>query len=122
MTTEEWRDVVDYEGIYIVSNQGRVARLLKGREGTNGYMAVILSLRWKFKARNIHNLVMDAFVGVKPFPKAEVDHIDSDKSNNKSNNLRYVTRSQNILARWNRNGKMTKEVKPNGEYSISITR
>lgn len=117
---EKWRDVVGYKGIYIVSNEGHVARLMKGREGTNGYMAVILSLRWKFKAKNIHNLVMDAFVGTKPFPKAEVDHIDADKSNNRLSNLRYVTRSENILARWNRNGKMKKEDSSNGKEFSNI--
>lgn len=106
---EEWRSIQGYEGLYEVSNRGRVrslprkdfaGRRLKGRilaPGTksNGYLSVNLSFGEK-KNIHIHDLVTSAFLGKKP-KGHEVNHIDYDRSNNRVENLEYVTHSENVL-------------------------
>lgn len=110
---EEWRPVVGYYDYfrthYIVSNHGNVRRTVGGK-GTipnrdcrkiihyQGYLQVSLSRGWQASSisHNIHNLVMEAFVGPRPIG-FEVNHIDGDKSNNNLWNLEYVTHKQNML-------------------------
>jgi len=103
---EEWRQVVGYEGLYSVSNQGNVKsdrfrtnskidRRLKPHKGQNGYYMVILYGKGKPKNICIHTLVSGAFLNKRP-DGYDVDHIDNDRLNNYVENLRYVTRSKNI--------------------------
>lgn len=99
-TQEEWRDVPEYEGLYRVSNLGRVFRVDKGYFVTlqafkTGYIFVALYKHSKRKLFRIHRLLMAVFVGTPP-PRHEVNHLDGDKTNNQLSNLEYVTRSQNI--------------------------
>ena len=48
----------------------------------------------------LHRLVAYTFLGNPPEGKTEVDHIDDNKDNNRPENLRWVTRSENILKAW----------------------
>lgn len=110
---EIWKDIPEYEGLYQVSNYGRVRSIdrniyrnggcaaIKGkmlvlRKKNSGYMQVNL---WKDnKGSNfyIHRLVAQSFIP-NPENKPEVDHIDTNVGNNHVNNLRWVTSRENHL-------------------------
>lgn len=104
---EIWKDVVGYEGYYEVSNLGNVrsvTRVKKGKqlkpiERRHGYLAVQLHGKGGnergFKAFSIHRLVAEAFIS-NPNNYPEVNHIDEDKSNNRVDNLEWVTHKQNM--------------------------
>lgn len=107
MTAEEWRPVVGYEGVYEVSNVGRVRRIgkahgarvgmvLKTRLNWGGYPSVRLRVDDKSFNASVHVLVCQAFVGPSPGGGYEVNHIDSDRTNPVATNLEWVTRSGNI--------------------------
>ena len=60
------------------------------------YLKISLKVNGKEKTHNVHKLVSDAFNGIAQ-PGMEVDHIDSNKLNNRADNLRLITRKQNRL-------------------------
>lgn len=96
--TEEWRDIKGYEGLYLVSNLGRVygikrKNILHPGLTEKGYLSVGLSKDGKGTSKKVHRLVAKAFLGES---KLEVNHKDGDKTNNRVDNLEYCTRSQNI--------------------------
>tara|TARA_R110000803_G_scaffold173259_1_gene236012 strand:+ start:160 stop:660 length:501 start_codon:yes stop_codon:yes gene_type:complete len=107
---EEFRDVKGYEGLYEVSNIGRLkslarknsaGRRLKGRmlklsNQSNGYLNVGLSKNGTPKTLEVHQLVAVAFLGHEPCGhKIVVDHIDNNKLNNKVENLQLTTNRNN---------------------------
>lgn len=98
MAKEIWKDIAGYEGLYQVSNTGRVmsARgVMSPLPNTKGYLRVALYKDKKALYRSIHSLVMEAFVG--PRPKGmHIAHIDHCKKNNGISNLCYCTAKENI--------------------------
>ena len=101
MTKEVWRDIEGYEGLYQVSNLGRVKSfkgssesILKGRNSTSGYLQVDLCKQGVVSTKLIHRLVAQAFIP-NPENKQEVNHIDEDKTNNLHSNLEWSTRKEN---------------------------
>ena len=113
-TQEEiWKDVKGHEGIYQISNLGKVKSLtrilpngskrkgivLKQCTGPSGYVVVCLSKDGKSKTKYIHRLVADAFVPNDESEK-EVDHLDNNKLNNSSGNLEWVSRKENVRRSW----------------------
>ena len=103
---EEWRPVVGYEGLYEVSNTGRVRsldrfyyRLHKGKvlspaKDRYGYLTVTLNYNGKSKTIKIHRLVAQAFIE-NPDNLPQVNNIDEDKSNNSVENLEWCTAKYN---------------------------
>lgn len=114
---ETWKPVKGYEKYYEVSNTGNVrsldrairsetlfgknknfikkGRILKPRTSkskglTTGYYRVMLN----GKNKCVHKIVAEAFIP-NPENKPQVDHIDSDISNNSVTNLRWVTPKEN---------------------------
>ena len=113
MQKEEWRDVKEYEGLYQVSSMGRVKSLnynhtgreqvLKPSKNRYGYLYVCLYKDGKSKCPKISRLVAIAFelpipehLECIPLERLEVDHIDTDKTNNAVWNLRWTDRSGNM--------------------------
>ena len=110
--TERWQDVVGYEGLYLVSDYGRVwsvDRTVDGARGkrrlngrvlrpslAGGYQKIDLCQNAMRNTFLIHRLVAAAFLGPCPAEK-QVNHKDGCKLNNLSSNLEYVTHSENIL-------------------------
>ena len=99
MLNEEWRNIEGYEGLYQVSNYGRVKSLknnliLKQRV-CKGYLYVGIYLYGKVKMKRVHRLVAQAFAS-NPENKPQVNHKDCNKLNNCVNNLEYMTSSENI--------------------------
>lgn len=116
-TAEEWRDVPGWEGLYQVSDQGRVRsldRVVRGAYGSTWLRrGVILKLHaeWsghmtvKLQADNrgkknmkVHQMVLSAFVG--PLPEGKVTrHLNGKPSDNRLANLEYGTYQQNLRDR-----------------------
>lgn len=97
---ELWKDIKGYEGIYQVSNLGRVKRVttdrvLKGCKNTKGYLKVDLYKNGSQSNKRIHRLVAQAFIP-NPDNTSQVNHIDENKTNNAISNLEWVTSKENI--------------------------
>lgn len=112
MTQERWLPVVGYEGLYEVSDHGRVrsfvklaqgggrnavpgAHVLKGSPGRMGYPVVTLGVGESKRRHYVHALVLCAFVGPRP-PRHECLHGDGVRTNNCVSNLRWGTRQENV--------------------------
>ena len=112
---EIWKDIKNYEGLYQVSNLGRVRSLdhirkngkkenqiylSKGRilkaavQKKGGYVFVVLSKDGKTKGYRVHRLVADAFID-NPNNYRCVNHKDENKTNNNVNNLEWCTHKYN---------------------------
>ena len=110
---EIWKDVENYEGLYQVSNLGRIKSLERdvfNYRGTlinhmeekilvpvlnnNGYLYVKLCKNGKGKLMLVHRLVAEAFLP-NPENKSQVNHKDEVKNNNAVENLEWCTASYN---------------------------
>lgn len=113
---EIWKPIAGFEGLYEVSNMGKVKSLLKirktGRMGTtlrvyperilktskspNGYIIASLCKYGKMHYFTVHRLVALAFLENKN-NKDCINHMDCNKENNSVNNLEWCTRSENSI-------------------------
>ena len=96
---EIWKDIEEYEGLYQVSNLGRVkrvttGRILKGCKHSGGYLHICLYKNGSQFTKIIHRLVAQAFIP-NPESKPQVNHIDEDKTNNMVSNLEWSTSNEN---------------------------
>ncbi len=103
--TEEWRTVPDYEGLYEVSNIGRIRSLnynrsgqpkIMSHKGGQRYSGVKLSRCGIIYRCLIHVQVAAAFIGPKP-EGMQVNHKNGNGYDNRVENLEYVTPSENSL-------------------------
>ena len=129
---EEWRSIPGYEGLYEVSNLGRVRsldryvkysngniHLHKGKvlslgKNTDGYLKVHLKCNTKCKTITVHRLVALTFIP-NPDNLPCVNHKDEDKTNNRVENLEWCTQQYNL----NYNGvlkRRSQRMKENGIY------
>ena len=112
---EIWKDIYffengieyDFRGLYQVSNYGNIKslgngnsnnskeRILKAGKGKSGYKSVVLCKNSKQKNFLIHRLVAFVFLSESYFEGAEIDHINTDRTNNHVNNLRWCTSKEN---------------------------
>jgi len=115
---EVWKDVIDYEGLYQVSNFGRIksldkeifgipgslrkSKILKPCLNSGGYLGLCLRKGGKVKSHNVHILVAKAFHENNE-DKAEVNHIDANKFNNKADNLEWNSRCENMRHAFDNN-------------------
>ena len=99
---EVWKDIEGYEGLYQVSNLGRVKslkgshekykeKILKPRKNSNGYLRVGLCRKDFY----IHRLVAQAFIP-NPNNYLEVNHKDETRDNNRVDNLEWCNKTYNM--------------------------
>lgn len=115
---EIWKDIKGYEGLYQVSNLGRIKSLeryvknhdamqyheekiklateRKRNDGKQGYLALQLYRDNKAKNCYVHRLVAEAFIP-NPESKPTVNHINGDKHDNRAENLEWATYSENNI-------------------------
>lgn len=152
---EEWKDIAGYEGLYQISSLGRVKslerlrvgtnpyaagysrcykeRLLKVLTGRNNYLSVNLYNEGVSKTYDIHRLVALTFIPLVE-NKPEIDHINQNKYDNRLENLRWATRSEQNINRnvplpkksgekhitWDtRDERFTIKIKREGKYIIN---
>lgn len=101
LPNEIWRDVVDYEGLYMVSNMGRVKSLHFNREqilrasfSSKGYPQVSLSKNNRKRTWRVNIIVARAFIP-NPENKPTVNHINGVKTDNRVENLEWATNAEN---------------------------
>ena len=107
---EEWKAITGYEGLYEISNFGRVKSLnrldsmgrvveetIKAQHiGTTGYPAITLNKDGKKKTKVVHQLVAESFLGHIPDSyNGVINHIDNIKTNNRLDNLEVVSSRYN---------------------------
>ena len=110
---EIWKDIEGYEGLYQVSNYGNIKAfyykgkkhqtLLRKSVGKLGYEMVGLNKNGVHKTFTVHRLVAQAFIP-NPDNKPCIDHINTDKTDNRVENLRWCTQKENL------NNPLTKEI------------
>lgn len=142
MGVEQWRDISGYEGLYQVSNQGRIKALAKVDSGGkywpekivkpirqhSGYLHVGLWWGGKCKQSRIHRLVAQAFLP-NPENKTHVNHLNEKKDDNRVENLQWATPKENtnygacIEKRARKKSKKVKRIAADGTEKIyaSIT-
>ena len=100
----EWKEIKGYEGLYEVSNMGEVrslprqgtkGRILKQHE-RKGYLRVALTKDHKTTWCSVNRLVAEAFIP-NPNNLEQVDHINSNRLDNRAENLQWLTRQDNII-------------------------
>lgn len=139
---EIWKEIPSFKGLYYASNKGRIAsaqfhgvnnfRLLSFHN-VKGYWHVKLR-DWKNKINrdfSVHRLVAEAFIP-NPENKQFIDHIDTNRSNNNVNNLRWCTQSENNhnpltlkrisknITDYNKSEKHTEDMKRNFGKNVII--
>ena len=110
---EEWRSIPGYEGLYEVSNLGRVrsldryvkysngmihlhkGKVLSPGKDTDGYLKVVLNCNRKCKTITVHRLVALTFIP-NPDNLPIINHKDEDKTNNSVDNLEWCTQQYNL--------------------------
>lgn len=118
---EIWRDIIGFEGVYMVSNYGRVkCRHNSHREilrtpcrAPNGYMRLVLSNKGRRLTISVHREVAKAFIP-NPNKYDTVNHKDFDKTNNAASNLEWLPLKDNVLHAKN-NGRNNR--KPIAQYT-----
>lgn len=96
LVAENWKPVVGYEGLYEVSDLGRIRRVraynsthsgkvLKPSDGPGGYQLVMLYKHGVGVSFRVHRLVATAFLGLRQ--QDVVNHKDFDRTNNQAANL-----------------------------------
>lgn len=138
--TEIWKDIKDYEGIYQISNLGRVKslprktnnqfgkfeRILSNVFDPDGYLTVCLRKNGSKKTYRNHHLVWDHF----GHPKRDglnlqVDHIDDNPSNPALSNLQLLSYRDNTVKARARNKSTNLPsgiLIANGKYKVTISK
>lgn len=130
---EIWKDIKGYEGLYQISNLGRIkssdrelcnsrgvyvrqGRVLKNGKNQYGYFQVSLYKDGKRVNKQVHKLIAIAFIPNTNNYKI-INHIDGNRQNNNINNLEWCTQKHNVKEAY-RLGLVHKKYKPVNQYDL----
>ena len=134
MEDEDYRVMVLNDTTMKVFRDGRIHTLFKYKDGRekwnvrvvrlhNGYPCVFIGSRKNKRANYfVHNIITLCYLGEKPLGY-QTDHINSIRTDNRLENLQYITLQQNYQKRKTVNGRNIKgyTLKKNGKYRAQIT-
>jgi hypothetical protein len=133
---EEWKDIKGYEGLYQVSNFGRVKSLAKEwiagnnslrkkeeillipRPNSKGYLEVTLSKNSKAIMFRLNRIIALHFIP-NPLNLPEVNHKNGIKTDNNVSNLEWCTRSYNMKHAFNTGLKISSKGEKNGQSKLT---
>lgn len=113
----KWKEIPGFEGQYSVSDTGEIfshrsGKTLKEKIDRYGYPCVVLTKHGKPYYRTVHRLVALTFIP-NPYNKETVNHINEIKTDNRVQNLQWMTVGENVnYGSRNRKMAMTKSRKP----------
>lgn len=132
---ELWKPVKGYEGLYEVSNLGRVrsldrvqyqkdshggmmekhyqGKIMTPTDNGHGYQVLILRKGGR-KSNYVHRIVAEAFVD-NPNGYPVINHLDHDRTNNRADNLEWTTQKENVLY------SVERMRKPRNHYKSTMT-
>lgn len=139
---EEWRNVVGYEGLYQISDTGKVrrvkaakgtwsGRVLKPRTYDSGHQTVRLygaepsgknDGRNKWKVKWIHRMVLEAFIGPAPDNDSQANHKNGNPTDNRVDNLEWVTQADNIRHAYKYLGLADKLPRGEAHHNTTLTK
>lgn len=137
---ESWKSIPGYEGVYEVSDWGRVKsltrgnlihhikwmkdtpanfkpKILKGHKDVRGYLVVHL----KDKVHKVHRLVGIAFMPIDNPKEFEINHFDGDKENNSYENLFWCTNLENVQHAWEYGLMPSRAGEDNGNSRLKVS-
>lgn len=144
MSEEVWKDICNYEGLYQASNMGRIRSLdryketngryrkmivkikgviLKQSINHDGYNEVVLCKKGISKTKRVNRIIAETFIK-NEYKKKQVNHINGNKTDNRSINLEWTTPKENIEHALNNNlmkpvkGKQHYMAKTIGKYNL----
>lgn len=96
---EKWKNIPGFGGKFMISNKGRVVKIMGGSIGSAGYRVFQFIHNQKVKTLYLHRILMQVFSS-NPKSKPCVNHKDGDKLNNKLSNLEWSSYSENNQHAW----------------------
>lgn len=115
---EQWKAVTepDFRDLYLVSNYGRIARILKPKSPKKYYKTIIMSKKGRaYRAYRLHQLVSWAFNGPQPHGTV-INHRDGCKTNDVPENLEYISQKQNCRHAVNMGLRKIRKSVQNGRF------
>ena len=104
LKNEKWKDIAGYDGMYQVSDLGRVrslkfgkVRVLRPQKNNNGYLIVGLYKDGKRKGITVHRLVANAFIPNDDESKTQINHRNEIKTDNRVSNIEWCSASYNLM-------------------------
>ena len=117
---EIWKDIPEFEGLYQASSMGRIASVRYGFKPmsllrtTTGYLSIALRVNNSIKRGLVHTFIAKTFL-YKCENCTQVDHINGIKSDNRVENLQWITRSDNMKHNYSRGITSVDKLKSKGK-------
>lgn len=125
---EHWKDIDGYDGLYQVSDLGRVRsrksgewKVRKSVKNKDGYLTVCLFKDNKVNGFFVHRLVASAFIPNSDETKTTINHINEDKTDNRVSNLEWCDRKYNNTYNDIHHRRKTKRRKVKDLYDPNLT-
>ena len=128
LKNEKWKPIFGYDGMYEVSDLGRVrslkfgkVKVLRARKRRDGYLNVNLCKDGEQKSVLVHRLVASAFIPNDNIFNNEINHKDENKENNRASNLEWCDSRYNKRYNDLHYRRITKRTKVKGLYNPDLT-